>query len=676
MSNSIVSENTKAPGICPIESTADLRRWKEILGERSNIARIPLAKRINQTPLPIPTMVGFDCGEFAYDPWFTAWSQGAQGQSDDGNRTAANVYNFSFWQYVDISYYISHNLLTIPPTVWTNACHKNGVVSLGTLNFNLEDSRGKFDRADVVAFFSPKPDNSDPTKIYLEEGISLLKDVAKYFGFDGWLFNIEAAYPDQVSGVLTMLETLKSEGCLTAWYDSPMSAEKGYDNRLTDKGWPFLKSANYFQSNYWWDKEGGFPKKSYDVIAAHAPETKLAERNNMFMAKYCSASGGTQPYTNPEFFEALDAIKTPDAGESGDPPQYYTGLGVYYPAWVLYDMRGDDGTGHNTDRLPDRETFHHNDQAFWTGTKDHIIMPKSLPEPVQFEQCMRHYIRERSVITSLPFVTCFNDGEGDYYNLEGKTYSTGPWNNLSDQNVLPTYRFFLRENMRDNQTTIAHPADPSFVYSGGSCLSVDLYRLDELALPLFKTQVLLPAGIQISLVSKQTNVSRQSIVMALSDGGSISLDSSKITPLEQGWQKTTFVLPAELTGKVVTEIGLELKTATRNASYYLGQFSFRDSGSVSLHNVFTFDGDLEELDWSQKYNPSCHYLVWGELQVEEEDRWHLLGVVYNSVYRVKYGSTPSTNVFNSKLAGFKQYKVCEVNEMNGFLLPDQSNLEI
>lgn len=668
MSNPAVTENTKAPGIAPIQSIADLRRWKEILGERSNIARIPLAKRTNQTALPIPTMIGFDCGEFAFDPWFTAWSQGAQGTSANGNRTAANVYNFSFWQYVDISYYMSHNLLTIPPTVWTNACHKNGVVSLGMLDFNLDDSHGGFDRTDVVAFFTPRPGNPEPAKIYLEEGTSILKNVAQYFGFDGWIFNIEAAYPDQVSGILKMLSALKDEGCLTAWYDSPTSADWRYDNRLTDKSWPFLKSANYFQANYDWTKIQGFPKLSYDVIAAHAPETKLEERNNMFMAKYCSASGGTQPYTNREFFDALDSIKVPDAGAPGDPPQYYTGLGVYYPAWVMYDMRGDDNTGNYTDLLPDRETFHNNDQAFWTGTKSHIIMPKSLPVPVPFAQCMRHYIKERSVISSLPFVTCFNDGEGDYYNLEGKTYSVGPWNNLSDQSVLPTYRFFMKEDMRDNKTKIAHPGDPSFVYSGGSSLFVDLDWLDELTLPLFKTQVLLPANVQIWLISKQANVSSESIIISMSDGSSISLDEPKIAPLQLGWQRTVFTLPAELTGKFVTEISLELKTATKRASYYLGQFSFRESANVPQHRMFNFDGDLEELDWSKDYNPSCHYLVWGELQ----DGWHLLGVVYNSVYRVRYGSTPSTNIFNTKLTGFKQYRVCEVNEMNAFFLPDQS----
>lgn len=663
MSNLIVTENILAPGIRPLESMEELRNWKS-QNERSNIARIPLAKRTNRSALAIPTMAGFDCGEFAFDPWFTAWSQGAQGTGADGNRTAANVYNFSYWQYIDISYYLSHNLATIPPTVWTNACHKNGVLSLGTLNLNLDDSHGKFNKADVIAFLTPKAGSPDPEKVHLEEAIMLLKDVASYFGFDGWLFNVEDAYPSLVNNMLTMLSTLKSEGCYTAWYDSPFSNGVGYANRLTEKGWPFLKNANSFQANYWWNKSFGYPKQSYDVIAANAPDTKLEERDNMFMSKYCSKEGGTPPYTDPAFFDAFDSIKTPDPPQPGDPPKYWTGLGVYYPAWDMYDMRATN-TGKNTDKLPDRETFHHNDQAFWTGTKDSIIFPnKTLP--TAYNQCMRNYIEERSVIQSLPFVTCFNDGEGDYYNLAGRNCSTGPWNNLSDQSVLPTYRFFFNyDGMRKNKTAIAHPSDPNLVYSGGSCLSVDFDGQGGLAIPLFKTEVPVPAQSQISLVRKQTNVAYEFLLLSFSDGSSAGFKTPRIQNLQNGWQRAIYDLTDDLVGKVVTDISIELlKAAPGDATYYLGQFSFAEGGAVEPQ-VFPFPGDLEELDWTQHYSADCHYLVFGLLN----EQYYLLGVVYNSVYRVKYSNAPSTNIFNSTLSGFTAYKVCEVTTRGSFVWP-------
>jgi hypothetical protein len=64
-------------------------------------ARVPLAGRIPsfETWKNGPrSMVGFDNGHWTYDPWFTNWYQGGHGTSADGKRTAANVYNFSFWQ--------------------------------------------------------------------------------------------------------------------------------------------------------------------------------------------------------------------------------------------------------------------------------------------------------------------------------------------------------------------------------------------------------------------------------------------------------------------------------------------------------------------------------------------------------------------------------------------------
>jgi hypothetical protein len=102
MKRATVTTQKLAPTLLPIETIADLKNWRS-QGERSNIAKIPLANRTNKTSLPIPSLMGFDMGEFTFDPWFTLWSQGAEGTGADENRTAANVYNFSYWQYVDIS---------------------------------------------------------------------------------------------------------------------------------------------------------------------------------------------------------------------------------------------------------------------------------------------------------------------------------------------------------------------------------------------------------------------------------------------------------------------------------------------------------------------------------------------------------------------------------------------
>lgn len=40
-------------------------------------------------------------------------------------------YAFYHWQYIDIFNYFTHNMVTIPPAVWTNAAHRHGVLVLG-----------------------------------------------------------------------------------------------------------------------------------------------------------------------------------------------------------------------------------------------------------------------------------------------------------------------------------------------------------------------------------------------------------------------------------------------------------------------------------------------------------------------------------------------------------------
>lgn len=42
-----------------------------------------------------------------------------------------NPYVFYHWRYIDIFVYFSHHTVTIPPVVWTNAAHRNGVPVLG-----------------------------------------------------------------------------------------------------------------------------------------------------------------------------------------------------------------------------------------------------------------------------------------------------------------------------------------------------------------------------------------------------------------------------------------------------------------------------------------------------------------------------------------------------------------
>ena len=211
------------------------------------MARIPRAKRL---PVDGPAaMAGFDNGDWQYDPCFTQWSQGASAAAVDGKRTAANLYNLSFWQYIDISYFFGHQLLTVPPLVWTNAAHKNGVVSLGALNLNgLQD---------LTTFMQ------DPAKV-----AATLTDIVRNYGFEGYLINYEESLPVGPA-LITLTKALRSAGLVTVWYESPISG--GYANRMNPGAIPFYEAAGIFQANYWWGRDPTPTRHSKALIACSKP---------------------------------------------------------------------------------------------------------------------------------------------------------------------------------------------------------------------------------------------------------------------------------------------------------------------------------------------------------------------------------------------------------------------
>ncbi len=667
-----------APSINSIRTMTDLRNW-EALKEEANVAKVPLAKRATIPTSAMPVLLGFDMGPFAYDPWFTLWSQGAHGA--DSTRSAANVYNFSWWQYADISYYFDHRLVTVPPTVWTNAAHKNGVLSLGTVALNWSENNGLFTEEEVADFLTPAPVNPDKQKIYLEDAIKLLKEIQDYYGFDGYIFNLEFRLdekkypPDQLRlGMKKILSTLKSSGCKTLWYDAPFSNDQEtWANYLNPAQFDFFEAANYFQTNYWWGPwlGGKFkfitPASSWNTLTQEDKANALSNRNFVFSGIYAStdpANNGSPPYKG-TFFPAISLIKSNNTNPD-NPPDYFTGLNVYYPAWTYFDFR----TGPNKDVAPDRALFRNNDQAFWAGTKDFLDYPNPGKNPITAEQCMSHYLFERTAICSVPFVTSFNDGEGDFYNIAGQRKSTGPWNNLSDQNILPSFRFtFDGVAKKESQTRIYHD-DPKFVWEGGSSLFVDTQSGQTQILDLFRTNIKLTKTTTIRLVVKDTS---DGVVahplLWITFGSVVTLDNPKVTDMN-GWKGCEYAIPEDLDGEVVNKIQLRL-TANTITSYLIGQFAIRDS-AIKFPPLLLkdFPGDSTELDWSDEYEPSSHYRVYGVNRVD--GFYYLIGVVYNSVYRAQYPTQPNLtqadHIFNTTLNDFVSYRVQEVN-VDGQFLP-------
>jgi endo-beta-N-acetylglucosaminidase D len=93
------------------------------------------------------------------------------------------MYACEYLQYVDTFVYFSHKLVCVPPPVWTNQLHRNGVKALGTI------------------ILEPQAKNTGRLLQHIGEGSSArfglatkLASIAKHYGFDGWLVNIEKPF--------------------------------------------------------------------------------------------------------------------------------------------------------------------------------------------------------------------------------------------------------------------------------------------------------------------------------------------------------------------------------------------------------------------------------------------------------------------------------------------------
>jgi mannosyl-glycoprotein endo-beta-N-acetylglucosaminidase len=622
-----------APTIQALTSFSQLLGWTTPTDPTSlaSVARVPLAGRPKLNGLS--SMVGFDNVDWQYDQYFTELSQGGTGNST--TRTAANVYNFSFWQYLDISYYFGHQLVTIPPTVWTNAAHANGVVSLGTFNVN----------------------GFNVSQYNVQQVANQLIKIAQFYQFEGYLFNDEnqgnpSADPNWDLQLMNMLQMNTMKPLMVFWYDSPVSSGTGgYANELTNSAIPFFKAAGYFQANYWWGNAypGPSPQNSFNVLKANFPGYYLDLRNRVFSALYAYGP----PIYGGGFFESYGMINSQSQG-------YLTGLGVYAPAYTMYWCLQT-----NDQQLPDRMTFQNNDQAFWAGTTDYLgYVPTCGSPPTNVtpnaNQCIGYYVTPRTAIIATPFVTDFNTGEGNIFNLEGIMAAKTPWNNLSIQSLLPSWRY---EQSGTASFDIVFGYDRAF--NGGSSLTFSQPKMgpgQSGLVKLYATALTLTATIQVYLTVQNapgTYLPDVRLALFLDGKPSPQLLAASSQTVANGWTTLRYLVPVSYAGRALNALGVQLGNSagtSQPVNLALGQLRLVDSTQTPPKPTVQTFAPAAVLSWKINYNPTSAYRVYG---VAGSSRY-LLGIVRNYVFSV------AGSILNTNQTGFTSFIVQEVNKFGGF----------
>uniref|UniRef100_U3KCR6 Cytosolic endo-beta-N-acetylglucosaminidase n=1 Tax=Ficedula albicollis TaxID=59894 RepID=U3KCR6_FICAL len=347
-----------------------------------------------------------------------------------------NPYVFYHWRYIDIFVYFSHHTVTIPPVVWTNAAHRNSVPVLGT-------------------FITEWTDGEKLCEAFLAGGeeafgavAEQLARIAQRFRFDGWLVNIENKLSAAAVGNLPLfLRELTARvhsavpGGLVIWYDSVLKdGTLSWQNELNDQNRMFFDACDGLFTNYNWKEE-------------------QLERTQRLAGPRLN-----DVYVGVDVFARGDVVGGGfDTGKSLRLiRQFGLSAAIFAPGWV-YEQLG-------------KENFLQNENRFWGS--------------------LAEYLPTHSICT-LPLTTSFCLGMGTSTFLDGKDEESGPWYDLSAQDIQPLYP--------EQQGTLSASCCLRDAWSGGSSLQLQGTippGEERVAVRLFSLQMPAPPKLFLTLLYK------------------------------------------------------------------------------------------------------------------------------------------------------------------------------
>eukprot|EP00047_Mylnosiga_fluctuans_P023135 m.132631 g.132631 ORF g.132631 m.132631 type:complete len:814 (+) comp9490_c0_seq1:35-2476(+) len=429
-----------------LQSLAELSAWAPV--DEINRATTPLRPRVGAPPrlLVCHDMMG-------------GYKQDRYPQGD----TDRNVFRVYDWPRIDIFVYFSHQFVTIPPPVWTNPAHANGTRVLGTLITEWDQGA----QLCLHAF------RSQASAIELA---SRLVQIAEYYGFDGWLINIENQVPpEHVQNIVAFLAALKrlTAQCnphgLVLWYDSVLqNGQLAWQNRLNAGNKLFFDACDGIFLNYNWNP------------------TLLQESARIAGDRRTSVFAGIDVFGRGTYggggFSCDVAVRAIQGAN--------VSTAVFAPGWVFEHFDG--------------KNLAANSARFWS----------------QFSSYPVHKIG------ALPFSTSFSRGLGARAAVFGRVVKDGPWALGSAQDVLrfdlPSALAFPGTAMAAGLNQLALEEDETVAYNGAH--SVRLHGPTSGAearcfLRLFTANVALPGPVCVTYAVAQQGPVQAALVLVLAPRG-------------------------------------------------------------------------------------------------------------------------------------------------------------
>ncbi|KAF3699546.1 Cytosolic endo-beta-N-acetylglucosaminidase [Channa argus] len=453
--------DTTEPISCGLQTLDELLSWKLSEANLFNVAGVPLALR--EPPLascPRRTLVSHDMMGGYLDDRFV------QGTSSEA------PYSFYHWQYIDIFNYFSHNLVTIPPAVWTNAAHKHGVTVIGT-------------------FITEWTDGATMCESFLKDEESYravadkLLQISYSYGFDGWLINIENPLSEAaVKNTPLFLRYLTDQmhervsGSMILWYDSVIeSGQLKWQNELNQSNKMYFDACDGFFTNYNWTEHNLELMRDYSEIQGRWADVYVGvdvfARGDVVGGKF-------------ETNKSLELIR-----------KHNFSAAIFAPGWV-YETHDD------------KTEFCKNQDKFWALLSDYL------------------YIHRPT--SSLPFISSFCQGFGKAIYCRGQHETRRSWFNLTAQEVQPLY--YHRE--LEGQGWLRSRGCTEDAWNGGSSLLLEgllpASETSPVCAKIFSLHVPLLSNTLLVLVYKVSAGTTVSVELKTTDGSThMDITDDKLT---------------------------------------------------------------------------------------------------------------------------------------------------
>jgi endo-beta-N-acetylglucosaminidase D len=554
-----------------------------------------------------------------------------------------------FWQYTDI-YAGWHGLpikdspteqpvygvLNLPNPAYTDAAHRNGVLSLGCWFWPREEEIF----SDLV---QQNMDGSFPVADKMIE-------MALYFGFDGYFINQEAPIAkedaEKLKEMIAYLQTKSPDYFHFQWYDTLLTnGELVYQNQLSKESLPWLLDDgkrtinNSMFINYAWNDEK--LEASIRLAASHG----LDPQKDLFPGTENDKYGYNPPYDTRQIFPEV--------------PKYpATGWGLFGTdfVWNRY---------HNNMDPDDQHAVYQRERRYWSGpledpsdlvgrtTYKPYKDPYHAVDPEAYTKWdgVAHYIPARSVIHTYPFMTRFNIGHGKAFFHRGKQVAQQAWNNASIQDILPTWQWWIQCNDKQEQQlpvpdrSLTIDYDVTTAYDGGSSLKITgtLKPENKTEIRLFKTALEINKSVTLAITSKADPIGCGGLMevglmfadepthfawMACKENGA-------------GWQTDQFSLqPFE--GRTIAAIGLRVSVEKETAvTYHIGELAIteQEKNKPDKPSGFTIDQAYIEnqcaalfLSWDFEEKDIWYYDIFRYTLTQQREH---LGRIYDEVFYVK-----------------------------------------